>query len=78
MNDEYMRLWQAVKEARDLIQSVKADVAKLAEDMHAQSGQSITDTQMAVAELTGLVLGEPLEEETTEEESEQSGDEGSN
>ena len=45
--------------------------------MHAQSGQSITDTQMAVAELTGLVLGEPLEEETTEE-TEQSGDEGSN
>lgn len=77
MNDEYMRLWQAVKEARDLIQSVKADVAKLAEDMHAQSGQSITDTQMAVAELTGLVLGEPLEEETTEE-TEQSGDEDSN
>ena len=75
--DEYMRLWQAIKEARDLIQSVKADVAKLAEDMHAQSGQSITDTQMAVAELTGLVLGEPLEEETTEE-TEQSGDEGSN
>ena len=77
--DENMRLWQAIKEARDLIQSVKADVAKLAEDMHAQSGQSITDTQMAVAELTGLVLGEPLDgEETTEEETEQSGDEGSN
>lgn len=60
--DEYMRLWQALKETRELVQSVKNDVARLASEMHSESGESITDTQMAVAELAGLVLGEPLED----------------
>lgn len=69
---ETMKLWQAIKECRELCQSVKSDVARLAQMMHNESGESITETQEGLAELAGIVLGEPAvfedgEEETAEE-----------
>ena len=61
MNAELDKLWRALKATNDLIMSVKRDVDNLSSMRHDESTTSIEETQVAIAELGGIITGEEVE-----------------